>query len=87
MEQFVQNGESPARIITDGDNTFLCYPLPGVNDLNTDEAWAIKRIDATDPDDVKITWAGGTPKKIHNANDWIYPMHGDMEDGDWSNII
>lgn len=87
MEQFVKNGESPARIITDGDNVFLCYPLAGVNDLNTDEAWAIMRIDSSDPDDIKIMWAGGTKKKIHNASAMISPVEGTFEDQDWQNII
>jgi hypothetical protein len=87
MAQKVREGESPARIITIEDETFLCYPAFGVNDLNTDNGWAIKRIDATDPDDIKIGWADGTMEKVHNANEWIYPAEGDPGDLNWQNII
>lgn len=84
MAQKVKEGEIPARIITIDNKTYLCYPAFAVSDLDTDNGWAIMRIDETDPDDVIITWANGTNEKVHNAYDVLY---GDPLDLTWTNII
>ncbi len=61
--------ESPGRIITDGEITYMCYP--GKYPIeDTDETWGVKKIDSTDPEDIKITWADGSTDKVHAIDDF-----------------
>jgi hypothetical protein len=78
----VKSGETPARIKTVGDYTYLCFPDYGINDLDA-AGWAIKRIDSTDSDDVIITWANGSLDKVLNAADVI----AGTEVVTWKNIV
>jgi hypothetical protein len=56
----VKEGESPAIVYEDGDNTYVCYPDYNVQD-ETVAKWAISRINTTSG--TKIQWAEGVKDK------------------------
>lgn len=64
----VQANEEHQMIVEDGDMTYFCYPDYGVTS-ETEEKWAVKRIDESTPTKTIWKWAGGTKDKVHAVND------------------
>ena len=60
-----------SRIVISGSITYVAVAPPGTSYTNA--KWSVRKIDETDPNDVKITWAvkGGvaTSRFVHKAND------------------
>ncbi len=67
MANTVKSGEGPARVIASGNYTYLLYPDFGITVLS-EAGWAVKRIDESDANDVKIQWAGGSIDKVYPAD-------------------
>ncbi len=70
MTNTVKHGESPSRIITNGNYTYVCYPDYGTTSLDS-ATWGVRRIDETDPSDIKIEWANGLKTKEFSVTDIV----------------
>lgn len=60
--------EEPAKVLTLGSASYMCYPAPGIDD-DADERWAVKKVQTVSDSITTIQWAGGTRDKIHAITD------------------
>ena len=55
------------KIVTSGAITYVAFSAPGV--AASVPAWQVKKIDASDENDIRITWADGDDKFDNVATD------------------